>query len=817
MAFDLKKSIKGLTFFTRSLPFFGGKMNDGDQFVFDQRGAIRISTMEHTKKNGEVVNIRGVVEAGRGKSFTPGDSMVISRPSSSSVGIDSGKAMDAYRNWPFAAIKPIADEIAGIEWRFFKTNRNGERQEVQDHDLIDFLETVNDFQTAPEFKYTLAAHLELTGNAYILLEGVKDFMSRPTAMYLLDPSAVMVNIDRTTYPYKITGYKFTLDGKERKYQPHEIIHIKNPNPSNPYVGVGTVQAIAEWIDNDNNATEFLRQFFKNGAQVGVTLETDMTSEEQMQSLKDSFEEQHAGVSNAYKAMILPKGVKKSKDDVSFNDIGFDQISDTTRDKILAGFRVPKTIIGAAESDTNRATAETADYVFARRTIKPKLIMICSYFNEFLVPRFANDIVMTFEDPVTEDEVSKSNLMKNAVSGLPVLTQNEAREDYLGLDPVDGGDTLLIPNNYKLATQAGEVSDPFMLSAKKKATTDTVEKVRKNRKKVGYMPARMRRAKSQFSRNVEIRQEISKSLADKITDALLAMKKKSLKEMDDHEYDEVILKAKRDRIGSATKQTVDALQKLNNAQEKEVLENLERAIKANKKEITASQLFNLKHWISLTIDGVSTIGKGLMALEAEHALEMIDRAGIDVANSPNAIKALEKALSLMAKSYNQNTLDMLKQKLNEGLERGLGPRDLGDIVRNIYEFKNVYAAERVAQTEMNRIANMSSKMAWQQSGVVKEVKWVTSSRDNVCEFCADMEGEIIEIDKDFFSKGDRYEVGDSVMDMDYSDIGGPPLHPNCHCGIRPIVDTTIEASIREAEKKQLEDAEAEKAIKELENE
>ena len=55
------------------------------------------------------------------------------------------------------------------------------------------------------------------------------------------------------------------------------------------------------------------------------------------------------------------------------------------DKILAGFRVPKTVIGNAESQTNRATAETADYVFARRTIKPKMERIVQQMNEFLIP------------------------------------------------------------------------------------------------------------------------------------------------------------------------------------------------------------------------------------------------------------------------------------------------------------------------------------------------------------------------------------------------------------------------------------------------
>ncbi len=82
---------------------------------------------------------------------------------------------------------------------------------------------------------------------------------------------------------------------------------------------------------------------------------------------------------------------------------FSNLTEATRDRILAGFRVSKTILGTAESDTNRATAETADYVFSKRTIKPKMLLVISYLNEFLVPRYGDDLYLTFIDPTPEDK------------------------------------------------------------------------------------------------------------------------------------------------------------------------------------------------------------------------------------------------------------------------------------------------------------------------------------------------------------------------------------------------------------------------------
>ncbi len=779
---DLKKSVRELGTFLTTLNVFGTKARPSDQFVFDQRGAIRITDKEITNKAGEIVKIRGIQDAGRGSS---GDSMVIHRPTSGQS-VDSSKAMDAYHSWPYAAIKPIADEIAGIEWRVYKMV-NGEKEEVNEHELIDFLETVNSFQTGPEFKHTLATHLELAGNAYIYLEGVNDENGKPTAMHLLNPGRVKINLDKTTFPYKISSYEFVIDAVKRTFQPYQILQIKYPDPSNPYLGMGTVQGIAEWIDNDSAATEFLKQFFNNGAQIGVTFETDMAGEDQLQELRDSFNEQHTGVKNAYKAIFLPKGVKKPANDVKFDDIGFDETAEKNRDKILAGFRVPKTILGAAESDTNRATAETADYVFAKRTIKPKMVLICSYLNEFLVPRFGDDIFLTFTDPVTEDKTAVSNEMKNAIGGASVITINEARQDYMGMDEIEGGDTLLVPNTLVPVGDAGKVQPYQSLSQDhSKCNHDAKKSIRKS--KVGYMPSRIGK-KTQFARSAAIRKSLSESLSEKIANIVLEVKKKAVGEMTNDEYDNVILAEKRTRVIPYAEKFKQEVQKLNSQQKKEVLDNLSEAIKSVK-AIDPKKLFNLKGWIGIFIDALTPIAGDMFAKEADHALSLIDKPGLDIVNTPSAQKAIDDAMELMSDSYNKTTLDVLEAKLNEGLSQGYSVSKLASIVSDVYAWNDEYAAERVSLTESNRIANSASKIAWKESGVVKKIIWVTSKRENVCPICQDLDSYEISIDENFYNEGEEMVTG---VTNDYSDMGGPPAHPNCHCGIKPVVDTNIEAS------------------------
>jgi hypothetical protein len=78
---------------------------------------------------------------------------------------------------------------------------------------LDLLEGVNENMTGIELKYVTMAHLELTGNCYWLLDGVTDAMSPPRAIYPLNPGRVRVKLDKTSFPYKLSHYEFTIDGK----------------------------------------------------------------------------------------------------------------------------------------------------------------------------------------------------------------------------------------------------------------------------------------------------------------------------------------------------------------------------------------------------------------------------------------------------------------------------------------------------------------------------------------------------------------------------------------------------------------------------
>lgn len=690
--------------------------------------------------------------------------------------ISPDKAIEVYSGWVYACIRAIAEEIGSIDFQLFRVGEDQD-EEIHEHELLDLLFGVNPDQTGLELMYMTAGHLEAVGNAYWYLEGVKSETDKPTAIYPIIPNRVKVIVNRENFPAHIESYDYRdrETGKLYHFKRHEILHFKYPDLTDPYEGLGTVQAIAQWIDADNYAMEFNRRFFLNGARLGGFLESESAyTPEQLDYLKKSFEAIFKGVENAHRIAALPKGTKFTPATEGQKDMDFNNLMQVMRDRNLAGFRVPRTALGITD-DVNRANAEATNYVFALRTIKPKMRFITSYLNEFLVPRYGNDIYLGFVDPVPEDRMRRIEEMKASTAGAPVMSPNEAREEYFGLDPVEGGD---------------ELQRPFSLLALGKPKPKAINKPGK---KNGS------RKLSRFARAARKRAEIGKAMADKLSEGIkqfnanlekvkqkIAASASSVATLTDEEY-ETIWKAFVTRVSPYYKAELEAVQKFNADQKKEVLKNLPDAIKGMsgaERKINKTDLFDKGSWIAALVDLSLPILGDLMSKEGKEAATLLGIEDFDVM-TPAVKEALERSINLMSTRYNETTLNMLKEKLEQGISEGLSLVELADLVEGIYEFSDVERATVVAQTETFRVANEATKETWKQSGFVKTIKWYTAADERVCPYCAPLHGKVIGIDENFFNKGDKVEGGKNPpLVIEYDDIGTPPLHPSCRCYTRP---------------------------------
>ncbi len=690
--------------------------------------------------------------------------------------ISPDKALAVYAGVAYACIKAIAEEIGNMEYRLMRTGADSNDEEIYEHDLIDLLSGVNDYQTGFELKYATAIHLESVGNAYWHLEGVNNETDKPTAIHIMNPARVRVVVNRDVFPTRIEKYQYRLSGKIYTFEPHQIIHFKDPDPNDSFEGVGTVQSIIQWIDADNFAMEFNRRFFLNGARLGGFLESESAyTPEQLDYLRKQFENIYKGVENAYKVAALPKGGKFSPSTEGQKDMDFATLMDKMRDRILAGFRVPRTVLGITD-DVNRANAEATNYVFALRTIKPKMELIVSYLNERLLPRYGDDLYLDFVDPVPENREQNVTEMQAAVGSAPVMSTNEARERYFGLEPVERGDEVARPFTFSTLSSAGKLKPREM-----------ARPAQKNGK---------RRPVTRFSRNAKMRKGVAEAITARLKDELKSIaatieevktKQKNITALSDSEY-ELLWKGFVTRVTPYEKRQAEAVRELNAKQKTTVLGNLANAVKSAKAVDTAD-LFNKEEWIAALVDLSTPILTGLMQAEGKEAAALLGVQDLEIL-TPEVRAALERAIGLMADSYNETTLDLLKSKLEEGIKEGLSLDELADKVAEIYEFSDDVRAEQVARTETFRVANEATHEAWKQTGVVKTVKWYTAADERVCPYCDPMHGKVVSIDENFFDKGDVVTGSDdspehpSKLPIDYDDVESPPLHVSCRCYIRP---------------------------------
>jgi HK97 family phage portal protein len=765
-------------------------ISGGNEFVgFQPNGAVVVRDRRGTLK-AEIPNVSE-------KSSTLGDDpMAIYKPSGAKS-VDAAKAMGNFTGWAYAAVNAIASEVANIQFRLYQINGDDQEEVDQDHPLLTLLDGVNEHMTGPELKYVTLAHLELTGNCFWLLDGVKDDTTPPRAIYPLNPGRVRVKLNKDSFPYKISHYEFTIDAKVYRFEPYQILHIKYPDPSDPFVGIGVPQTIPVWIDSDNYAMEYNRQYFQRGAQIGLYIQTDTNVEGNIDRIRRSWQDRQGGVENAHRVPVMPKGVKLEHTGVTHKDMDFQNLAEATRDRILAGFRVSKTILGTAESDTNRATAETADYVFSKRTIKPKIELVLSYLNEFLVPRYGDDIYLTFIDPVPEDKAFRTQEMQASVGNMPLMTQNEARETYLGLGPVPGGEQLMRPTAMQPAGETAEpegddVAPEAEPSGGKQPSATPAKLFKRYAKTIegwNANPIRIRTGgKPASGAGAQMRRALTEAFKKQL-DRTPQFQFKSIKDLSHAEYMEHWK-----RFADRSERAVEELHKvfigINKRQREDVLANLPEATGVTK---ALDDLFDLKEWIGITVDLATPILTSLTRDEATAALAMIGADHQDILASASVQNALERGISKMARSYNETTLQQLKNVLSEKLSQpnGTNLTELTNAVDGVYSFADDRRAGLIAKTESFRAANYANKAAWQASGVVKTVQWYTAEDDEVCEFCEALDGKEIAIDDNFYDSGDTIGGAEGgSMSADYGDVSAPPLHPDCRCYIRPE-DVSIE--------------------------
>lgn len=701
----------------------------------------------------------------------------------------SEEYLKSIEGWVYACIRPIADSVAKSNLRLFKLDKDGEVTEVLEHPSLDLLYRVNNHQTFFDHMFLTGQYLEGTGEAPWYVDRGESADGEPESILLLRPDRMtfIQNRDKTS-DNPVAGYKYKLDlGKEITFKTSEIIFLKYPDPTNPFRGMGTLQAAARTVDVDNYSEDFNLRFFFNSARPDSILKTSgKLTKKQRDDLRADIKKLYSGQKNQQKVAILESGLEWAPMSINQKDMDFLEQQKFTMAKIFSIFGVPKVVAGISD-DVNLANAKIGEYTFSKFTVKPKLSRIVAQLNEFYLPMFSGTekMFLSFDDPVPADIELQLKRYESSL-GKGWMTVNEVRAEQNLPDVGPDGDVLLVPvSNQPIGTPPAlpAFREVKIAKARKFDLKGYIE-----RSGGGYnMALRRFKAIKQAGKMKDVIDkkvtELVMPMVKQLVKSSLIKKKLKTKEWEDtkKEFADLTLKA-----GDAYENHfAKGISMYFRKQKSRLLEKFPKKDFKRKQLDPSDYLFDENEEATILVEATQPLIKQIIKEQALRAGKLVGATAFDMATR-EVQRYLEKNTYKFSFELNEETNRLLADSLAAGIKEGEGIPDLRKRVGELFDGMEKYRSERIARSEVVRASNFATNEAYKQSGVVNKVEWLTAG--DPCEYCSPMDGKSIDLGDRFFKKGDSFEgENGGVLNFDYGAVDFPPLHPNCRCTIVPVIN------------------------------
>lgn len=359
--------------------------------------------------------------------------------------------------WLRAVVGRIADSVASTEWRLYVATtgpgtravvdealvrakgarrkalidaRRGEGRlrEIEDHLLLDAFRGGNSFLTGHQTLTVMQDHLELVGESFLLKE--RNALGAPIAFWPIPPDWILA---LPTPAFRF--YRISSRGWQALIPDTEILWIAQPNPLNPYGrGTGISQALGDEIATDEQAAKTTLSWFSNRARPDVLITADGLRESEVRRLEEDWHNRNQGFWRAFKTHFLNRQVQVHEFDQDFRGQQFVQIRQHERDTIMQAWGLPPEVLGVLDN-SNRATIESADYLFQSKVVEPRLHFLRDVFQERIIPEYDPRLILDFESPVQEDREYR---LRAAQAFAPALRVDEQRA-LAGFAPLEGGE------------------------------------------------------------------------------------------------------------------------------------------------------------------------------------------------------------------------------------------------------------------------------------------------------------------------------------------------------------------------------------------
>lgn len=212
---------------------------------------------------------------------------------------------------------------------------------------------------------------DLAGNSYWTRRGAELIRLRPDWVEILVEEILQ---DGATLGYRRAGYLYTEGGPASSNEPvplllNQVAHFAPiPDPLARYRGMSWLTPIVREIQSDGQMNIHKQKFLENGATPNMVIKHDAgASEDKVKRFAAWLEENHAGVSNAYKQLHLYPGADATVVGADFKQLDFKTVQGAGETRIAAAAGVPPVIVGLSEG-LQGSSLNAGNYGQARRRL-----------------------------------------------------------------------------------------------------------------------------------------------------------------------------------------------------------------------------------------------------------------------------------------------------------------------------------------------------------------------------------------------------------------------------------------------------------------
>lgn len=676
--------------------------------------------------------------------------------------------VEGFRATQATAARAVADRVSDLE---FVVQRKQLIEGVSkwvdegEHPLRLLLDRPNRVLTRRQLLKLTSYWLTQTGKAYWLI--VTQGAGRPIELWPMSPRNIE-EVSGTAEP--VEAFVFHGQAGETRYAPSEVIWFFDPDPADPFSGVGIVGPQATEFDTERFAAGTMRTHYQRDAVPKTVLtaqpDAQAPNQEQLRAFSIQWQNRYNQRNGEMVGVpaFLPSGFDVRELGDSNTVESAVRILEWQRDQLLMANGVPRSILGDVV-DANRAAADTNRLVFDRHRIQPQVGLIADALTlQLAEPSYGAGIRVTFEDFIDEDDDLRLREERQDLE-TKVRSINQVRADR-GIDSVDWGDLPVgtfgdqpYDPEMGLGDDRVEESDATALAPQGNQPPPSAENVEQAPQAGegatgnGARAARTRRIRSRFTAEAQWSRLIQAETAY-VPKAVRAMR--------------AVFAAQRTRV----------------LEELRAVDSVEgETARAYSRADWIDRIFEFPEFGALfdqqltpvTLEAYLRAGENVLAgLEVRPVLDFDQLAS-------DQIKA--QGADLVSK-VNATTKRRIRDQLAKGIEAGDSEEMLEKRIRRVFREASSSRARTIARTEIAHAITSGQLAGYEQSGVVTLKRWNTALDGKVRD-SHEIDGQTVRVHEPF-TLGDGEQASGPGVAPDGGRLSARNSI-NCRCFTTPVVE------------------------------